>query len=245
MNRKTWIVMLGTAALCMGASIDEGLKLLARRDYSGALAQLEVAVASEPDNLRFGSEYRQAVIQAGAYERCLKFFQKLASDHPQSAVAHLNYGFAMVDKIPAAGAITQVILANNALAEFSRSLEIAPTWLAYYTRGSSYLYWPKIFKKAPLGVADLEQAMKLQRAGNRRPYYVRTYIALGDGYWKSDEIGKAKAVWAEGLKEFPRQQALEARLAKSGDDLKAYIDDCLDTNKRVDTNLREIWESGQ
>src|SRR5882672_5906336 len=131
------------------------------------LPKLEAALAADPDNLRFGSEYRQAVIQAKEYDRSLKFFEKLVADHPKSGNAYLNYGFAYVDKIPAAGSITQVILANTALSHFSKSIELQPSWIGYYTRGNSYLYWPKIFNRAHLGVEDLEQCMKIQKADNK------------------------------------------------------------------------------
>ena len=207
------------------------------------LPKLEAALASDPDNLRYGSEYRQAVIQAKEYERSLKFFEKLVAEHPTCANAYLNYGFAYVDKIPASGSITQVILANTALSHFTKSIEIKPSWIALYTRGNSYLYWPKIFGRAHLGVADLEQAMKIQKADKLRNYHVRSFISLGDGYWKMDDIAKAKAVWQEGQKLFPANAQLKARLSKDGDDLKTYIDDVLDPNKRVDTDLHELWES--
>ena len=206
------------------------------------LSKLESALAADPDNIRYGSEYRQAVIQAKEYDRSLKFFEKLVADHPKSGNAYLNYGFAYVDKIPAAGSITQVILANTALSHFSKSIELQPSWIGYYTRGNSYLYWPKIFGRAHLGVADLEQAMKIQKADKLRSFHVRAYVSLGDGYWKMDDIAKAKAVWQEGQKLFPANAQLKARLSKDGDDLKTYIDDVLDPNKRVDTDLHEIWE---
>src|SRR6266849_518916 len=204
------------------------------------LSRLESSLSADPDNIRFGSEYRQAVIQAKEYDRSLKFFEKLVADHPTSANAYLNYGFAYVDKIPASGSLTQVILANTALSHFSKSIEIKPSWIALYTRGNSYLYWPKIFGRAHLGVADLEQAMKIQKADTLRSYHVRAYVSLGDGYWKMDDIAKAKAVWQEGAKLFPGNAPLKARLSKDGDELKTYIDDVLDPNKRVDTDLHEI-----
>ena len=80
---------------------------------------------------------------------------------------------------PAAGSITQVILANNALTEFSKSLEIKPSWIGYYTRGNSYLYWPRIFGRTKLGIADLEEALKIQKAEPKRGYHVRVFVALG------------------------------------------------------------------
>lgn len=207
------------------------------------LSRLESSLSADPDNIRFGSEYRQAVIQTKEYDRSLKFFEKLVGDHPKSGNAYLNYGFAYVDKIPVAGSITQVILANTALSYFTKSIELQPSWIGYYTRGNSYLYWPKIFNRAHLGVADLEQAMKIQKADKLKSYHVRAYISLGDGHWKMDDMAKAKAVWQDGAKLFPNNAQLKARLSKEGDDLKAYIDDMLDPNKRVDTDLHEIWEA--
>jgi tetratricopeptide (TPR) repeat protein len=207
------------------------------------LSKLEAALAADPDNIRYGSEYRQAVIQSKEYDRSLKFFEKLVADHPKSGNAFLNYGFAYVDKIPAAGSITQVILANTALTHFSKSIELQPSWIGYYTRGNSYLYWPKIFNRAHLGVEDLEQCMKIQKSDKPRSYYVRAYISLGDGYWKMDDTPKAKAIWQEGARVYPNNAQLKARLSKEGDELKTYIDDVLDPNKRVDTDLHEIWEA--
>ena len=219
------------------------LSVLAAVGEGPDLTKLEGALSADPDNIRVGSEYRQAVIQAKEYDRCLKFFEKLVADHPKSGNAYLNYGFAYVDKIPASGSITQVILANTALSYFTKSIELQPSWIGYYTRGNSYLYWPKIFARAHLGVDDLEQCMKMQKSDKQRKYFVRAYISLGDGYFKMEDIPKAKAIWQDGVKLYPDNAQLKARLSKDGDDLGAYINDVLDPNKRVDTDLHEIWEA--
>jgi tetratricopeptide (TPR) repeat protein len=213
----------------------------AAQDYGAALPRLEAALAADPDSLRYASEYRMTVIAAKAYDRALDFFKKLVLDHPRSAAAALNYGYAYVDKIPAAGSVTQVILANSALTWFSKSIEIQPTWLALYTRGNSYLYWPKVFGRTPLGIADLEAAIKMSQAAPKRPYHAHAWVSLGDGYWKLDQVDKARATWSEGAKLFPDNPQLKARLARSGDDLKEYIENELDPNKRVDTDLKAVW----
>src|SRR5271167_3013208 len=99
-----------------------GLSLWAAAGAGPDLSTMEAGLSGDPDSIRMGSEYRQAVIVAKEYDRCIKFFEKLVGDHPQSANAYLNFGFAYVDKIPAAGSITQVILANTALTYFSKSI---------------------------------------------------------------------------------------------------------------------------
>jgi len=235
------LLALSSARADSAASHENALKALAAKDYTTALSEFETALASDPDNIEYGSEYRQAVIQATAYDRCIKFFEKLVADNPKSSNAELNFGFAYVDKIPASGTITQVILANTALTHFSKAIELKPSWIGYYTRGNSYLFWPKIFGRTPLGVADLEQAMKLQKQDNKKIYHVRAYVSLGDAYWKLDDLSRARETWTEGLALFPDNPQLKNRLSKEGDDLKNYIEDALDPNKRVDTNLREIW----
>jgi tetratricopeptide (TPR) repeat protein len=229
-----------------------GMQALAKSEWERALDLLEQALGADADSVRYASEYRQAILRYAQtvhpkegrvedFERSLKFFDHLVARNPGAANAYLNYGFAYVDKIPAAGAITQVILANTALSHFTKSLELRPSWIGYYTRGVSYLFWPKIFGRAKLGVADLERALQLQKAGPRRPYHVRTWIALGNGYWKMDDLEKARATWGQGLKEFPGDAVLEGCLAQQGDALKTLIEDALDPGKRVDTNLKDLW----
>jgi len=250
MTKKTFsylfaVLMIVATQLAAASETDyqAGMKAIAVNDFSHGLHFLELAVTGDPENVRYASEYRQASIRGKEFDRSLKFFEKVVADHPNSANLHLNFGFAYVDKIPVAGSITQVILANNALTEFSKAVELQPSWLAYYTRGESFLFWPKIFNRASLGVVDLLKAMEIQKKGPRRSYYVKTYIALGDGYWKTDDLTKARAVWQEGLKEFPNNEQLKNRLALQGDQLKSAIEDQFDPGKRVDTDLRELWSN--
>jgi tetratricopeptide (TPR) repeat protein len=237
--RRTVLLALTAVACCLPA-------VAGPTNPAAALPKLEAAVAADPENLRAASDYRMAVIQAGEYDRSLKFFEKLVADHPQAANAWLNFGYAYVDKIPAAGSITQVILANSAVTQFSKSIEIRRSWLALFTRGNSYLYWPKVFGRAPLGVADLEEAVAIARKEEKKkPVYARSFVALGDGYWKTDQLDKAKAIWQEGLTLFPGEPQLQARLdalGKGTEALGAYVDEQLDPAKRVDTNLLPLVE---
>jgi tetratricopeptide (TPR) repeat protein len=235
----------GAASPVADAEFRQAMAALQLNDFATGLYHLELAVADEPDNLRYASEYRQAIIRHKEFDRSIEFFGKLLANHPKSANLHLNYGFAYVDKIPIAGSITQVILANTALGEFSQAVDLDPSWLAYYTRGASYLFWPKIFNKATLGVADLEKALAMQQHSPKRSYYLRTYVALGDGYCKMEEMDKAIAAWQEGLRQFPDSSQLKDRLSLHGDELVKLIENNFDPNKRVDTDLRAIWSDGQ
>jgi tetratricopeptide (TPR) repeat protein len=232
----------------------------AAQDPAVALSRLEAAVAADPEDLRAASAYRMAAIEAGEHDRAVGFFEKLVAEHPDAANAWLNLGYAYVDKIPTAGSVTRVILANDAVTRFSKAIALRKSWLALYTRGNSYLYWPKVFGRAPLGVADLEEAVALaRREEKKKPVYARSFVALGDGYWKTDRLAKAKAVWREGLQLFPGDRQLQARvdlasrsgrigrIGRSGhsdnaEELAAYIEEQLDPGKRVDTDLLPLLE---
>jgi tetratricopeptide (TPR) repeat protein len=225
------------------ADYQRGMSALSANDLPNALQSLETAVSGDPDNLRYANDYRQAIIRSKQFDRALEFLNKMTEQNPKAANLHLNYGFAFVDKIPAAGSITQVILANNALTEFTKALELKPSWIAFYTRGESYLFWPKIFNRAAVGVADLKKAMEIQNSEPKRDYHMKTYIALGDGYWKTDQLEKARATWQEGLMLFPESGQLKKRLGLQGDELKKVIETGFDPNHRVDTDLKDLWSN--
>jgi tetratricopeptide (TPR) repeat protein len=253
MIRKLSFTLSGFLVVCLlcgparaaDSDYQQAIKALGSNDFANALHYFESAITDDPDNPRYSSEYRQVAIKSKDFDRALDFFEKLATAKPQSANVHLNLGFAYVDKIPVAGSITQVILANKALNAFTKAVELQPNWINYYTRGMSYLFWPKVFNRAPMGVSDLEKAMKIQSSGPKKSYYVKTYLALGDGYWKTDQLEKARSVWQQGLKQFPDNQQLKARLNGQADDLQKLIEANFDPNKRVDTDLRELWTSSQ
>lgn len=252
-----WIVSLLVlwAGAAFGADApslyQEGLAAVEAEDYGAALDKLEAAVAAEPNNLRYGTAYRQAVIAVGGnddkepYERCIAFFKKLVEAHPDAPNAFLNLAFAYVDKIPAEGAITQVILANTSLGYFGNALELEESWLGRYSRGHAYLFWPTIFGRTPNGIADLEKAIEISQQDGKKPkpYQSRAWAALGDGYWRLDNVDKAREVWRQGIEIFPGDPELTERLSRTDrEELDAYLEAHYDTGQRVATHLREIFD---
>ncbi len=222
----------------------QGMEKVAAVDWAAAVELLEKATAAEPDNLRYGTEYRQAVIEAGEYDRCLAFFEQLVAEHPEAANLLMNFGYAHVDKIPVEGAITQVILANTALTHFSAALELEETWLGRYTRGNSYLFWPAIFGRTQLGIDDLERAIEMAKETKPRSYHGRAWAALGDGYWRLEDPAKATETYRKGLELYPDSKELKERGVLEGETLDAYLEALFETNNRVGTHLREIWRAG-
>ena len=45
---------------------------------------------------------------------------------------------------------------------------------------------------------------------------MRTFVSLGDAYWKLKDLAHAREAWADGLKEFPGDAALAARVRGAG-----------------------------
>ena len=235
-------ILLPAPAADPARAFREGLAAVAEGKLPRALERLEAAVRAVPSDLRYSAEYRQAAIAAAAYDRSIAFFAALAAEHPELAAVHLSRGYAYVDKIPAAGAITQVILANTSLKHFSRALELEETWLGRYTRGNAYVYWPAIFGRTPLGIEDLERAIALTETLEWRSYHAKAWVALGDGHWRLEDLERARDIWREGLERYPDDLDLAARLEPETDEeLRAFLEVEYEIGQRVATHLREIF----
>jgi tetratricopeptide (TPR) repeat protein len=215
----------------------------ATADPAAALPLFEDALRAAPDDLRYGADYRQAVIAAGAYDRAIDFFASLVAEHPEAVNLRLNQAFAFVDKIPAAGSVTAVILANKSIETFTAALDLRETWLGLYSRGNAYVYWPPIFHRTKLGIADLEKAIELAGQGPKEPYQARAWAALGDAYWRLKDLETARKTWREGLEHYPGTPYLERRLALDDDALDDFLGKHYQVGSRVDTSLHELWES--
>jgi hypothetical protein len=203
-------------------------------------ADFEARLLKEPNNLRLGADYRQAIITGKQFDRAIKFFRDLVRRNPKAQNACINYAFAYIDKIPDASGFSQPFLGRDAINTFSKALQLGPNWLALYVRGLVYLYYKPFMRVTHLGVEDLERALEMQRREPQRSYHVHTYISLGDGYWKMNNLTRAVAVWREGLEHFSGNAALQARLAAKGPDLQRLVTDTLDADVRIDTSLSEF-----
>ena len=224
---------------------EQAMASFGRGDFETAADHFQRAIVGDPDNLRWGAEYRQAVIAQDskkAYGPSLEFWQAMAEAHPKSSAVQLNLGYAFVDKIPVEGAITAVILANKALEAFSQALEIEPSWLGYYTRGNSYMYWPPIFNRTQLGIDDLEKALSMAEQGPQKAVHGYAWAALGDGYWRLDQRDKMREIWRQGLERYPDTESLLKRLSLEDDALDTFLQTHFETTTRVATDLRDLWK---
>jgi tetratricopeptide (TPR) repeat protein len=246
------VVLMTALGLCSTAPAQEAEALFQdavqaaqAADYEAALTKFEAALQADPNNLRYGNEYRLTGVkinQVKTYDRCIAFFKQLAADHPKAPNAWMNLGYAYVDKIPVEGAITQVLLANTALGHFSAALDLEESWLGRYTRGNSYLYWPAIFGRTQSGIADLEKAIALSQQMEKRSYHARAYRGLGEAYWRLNDLEKARQIWREALELFPGNEELQVLLEQDDKALNAFLTAHFEPGKRVDTNVSALWE---
>ena len=200
----------------------------------------EARLQKDPNNLRLGADYRQAIIAGKQFDRAIKFFRDLVRRNPKAQNACINYAFAYIDKIPDASGFSQPFLGRDAINTFGKALQLGPSWLALYVRGLVYLYYKPFLRVTHLGVEDLERALEMQRREPQRSYHVHTYVSLGDGYWKMNNLTRAVEVWREGLEHFAGNTALQARLAAKGPDLQRLVSDTLDADVRIDTSLSDF-----
>jgi tetratricopeptide (TPR) repeat protein len=229
-----------------GSSFEKASQKRAAGEYLVSLEYYESAMDKDPNNLKYGNDYRQAVVQINeveTYERCISFFENLTRRNGKMPNAWLNYGYAYVDKIPVEGAITQVLLANTALGYFGTALTLEHTWLGHFTRGNSYLYWPAIFGRTALAITDLEMAIAIsEKEKKQRLFHVRPYVGLGEAYWRLDNIAKAREIWKGALERFPGNADLIQRLAMNEEALTAFLTTHFEPGKRVNTDLSILWE---
>lgn len=239
------------------AHYDLGMLLLKAEKKEEGLTNLEMAITLEPKNLKFGSDYRMKCIALEEFDWSIQFFEKLVKENEKLAKEkkeikeekeifelHIQLGMAYVDKMPTVARVSQGILSNRSIREFTTVLEHDPkNWAACFGRAMNYLYWPRIFNKSTNAIEDFQKCMELQRETNLESYYVRSYIGLGDAYVKNNQTAEAKEIWEQGIKLFPDNEELKIRVATPEKDMLALVEKKRALGTRVDTNLEELWKS--
>ena len=195
------LTLCGVLALGAPAGANDfyarGMQKAAAKDWPSALDLFEQAVAAEPNNLRYGTDYRQAVIESGEYDLSLRHYRKAAEIDPKFPEAYFGIGllfYTLGDD-------------ENAIRYYLQSLECNPRdadtrnnlGLIYYRRGELDLARDQI-EEAPrlqprfpdaqynLGLVfyqknDLKDAMRhFENVISQDPGYLRARFNLGVVY---------------------------------------------------------------
>lgn len=199
---------------------------------------LERSVAGDPENLKLAAEYRQLAIADRNFDRPIGVLDKLAKRKGSGPNVQISLAMAYVDKVPASGDIRRLYLGRDAMNALTRSIELRPTVLAFYTRGLINLFYNSfIFHRTDRGVADLTQARAMIVADTPPALALRVFTALGDGYSRLENLVKAREVWSEALARFPEDAGLKERLTKHGVELDDVVTTALTASRRMDTSL--------
>ena len=230
------IVILGafllTAAARPRAAVSPDSALLER------LQRFEQSIAADPENLKLAADYRQLTMGAGLYDRAIDFLKKLARQKGSGPNVQINLALAYVDKAPPAGDIRRLYLGRDAMNALTQSIALRPTALAYYMRGQINLYYNRfIFHRTDKGVADLTQALSMLTSETPPGLASSAYRALGDGYYRLENLAKAREAWSTGAAKFPDDAGLKMRLESEGQTLLVIVAKALSVDRRSDTSL--------
>jgi len=206
------------------------------------IAVLEAAVQRAPEDLLTAADYRQLVIESGAFDRSIRVLEKLAREKSTGPNVHLSLGLAYIDKVPGAGDIRRLYLARDAIAETTRAIEREPSVLAYYMRGRISLYLNNLlFKRAKQGIQDLQHALTLITPQTPPPMAADVYTTLGDGYWwRLEDRVAARDVWRRGSGQYPGDPKLKIRMSADDEVVANAVWKALRPDVRVDTTLRGL-----
>jgi tetratricopeptide (TPR) repeat protein len=166
-----------------------------------------------------GPEQRQALWdqgrEAGLLDQIVALFEQRARDNPHDPDAQVELGEAYIQKIfevgdgPAAGE-----WAGKADQAYDAALAIDERhWEARFSKAVALSFWPPIFGKQAEAIDQLQILLEQQAGQAPQSKHVQAYLALGNLYLQSGKLEEAQGVFAAGLKLFPNDAELLAKLS--------------------------------
>jgi tetratricopeptide (TPR) repeat protein len=230
-------------ALCLCASLS--VVVAARQTQPGSRAEFEHnlqtferALAADPENLTLAADYRKLTLETGLFDRAIDVLHALAKRKGSGPNVQISLALAYADKVPTSGDMRRLYLGRDAMNALTESIAQRPSVLAYYYRGQINLYYNRlIFHRTDKGVADLTQALSMVTGDTPRALVAHVYTALGDGYFRLEQLAMARQVWSEGLAKVPGDDGLRTRLQKEGQSLLEIVTAALSAGRRSDTSL--------
>lgn len=225
--------------------LDTSRSLIEAGQLEAGLTLFEKSMDEEPHRLDLSNAYRFHASSNKQYERAVSYFKKaIEGKHERVNEMSYNLAFAYIDKIPSVGPMGAGFLSKRAIRQFENVLDREPDdWIATYGIGMNYLHWPDYFKKNDNAMIFLEKSVKLQTR-EVKPFYILTYIRLGDAYAKNGFIDRAYGVWNEGLHAFPDHPDLVDRVNTHKDNIANAIRLLYNPNNsigEINTDISVLW----
>jgi len=236
--------LLVCASLSLRVATTAGQTSTSRDDLERRLQTFEQALAADPENLRLAADYRKLTLDAGLFDRAIDVLRALAKRKDSGPNVEISLALAYADKVPTSGDIRRLYLGRDAMNALTQSIALRPSVLAYYYRGQINLYYNRlIFHRTDKGVADLTKALSMVTPGTPEALVTHVYTALGDGYYRLEQLAMARQIWSEGLARSPDDPGLERRLEKDGQSLLEIVTAALSAGRRSDTSLSGMLPS--
>ena len=152
---------------------------------------------------------------SGRLDQAITELEQRATKHPEVASYPAALGQAYLQKC---GTIQDVreqgILAMKADQVFDAALSLdSNNWEARYTKALAMSYWPTQMNRGSEVMQHFVTLVERQETQSPQPHFAQTYTRLGDEYLKYGHRDYAQEVWQRGVKLFPENQELRARLS--------------------------------
>jgi len=104
-------------------------------------------------------------------------------------------------------------LAERADKAFDRALALDDHhWEARFLKGLALSFWPSFLGKRSESIRQFEILVEQQESAERDQKHAQSYLYLGNLYEEAGQSDKAKAMWARGLRNFPDDAKLRAKV---------------------------------
>jgi tetratricopeptide (TPR) repeat protein len=153
--------------------------------------------------------------------RILDFIEALEAEierHPNDAELRVALATAWVGQMiwNTPTGFQQGMVWGRADKAYAKAIELDPEhWQARFGRAFGTSFIPPQLGQQPFAIKQFEELLSLQEGASPEPHHVQTYFQLGNLYQEVGNAGRAREIWARGLKLFPQNRALTDALEVS------------------------------
>lgn len=175
-----------------------------------ALEEMEKAISLNPSELSDQLKYVDEASKQGQFDRAIEFLKQLVAANKNNANLCYSLARIMVHRVSASDNVAeQASLTFQAIDSLNQAIELDHGhWHARLLRGMLYSRFPKPFDKSQEAMSDFETLIQQQSKLRKRPDFVYPFIHLSKLYIRTNQDEKARALVAEGLRQFPGNREL-------------------------------------